>query len=50
MSETETSNGVPPLSIVAVDDDPDFREYLHAVLDPEGHDLRHHARLRLGAP
>ncbi len=31
---------VPPLSIVAVDDDPDFREYLHAVLDPDGHDLR----------
>ena len=31
---------VPPLSIVAVDDDADFREFLHTVLDPEGHDLR----------
>lgn len=40
MSNTNAGGQVPPLSIVAVDDDPDFREYLHTVLDPEGHDLR----------
>jgi len=38
--EPTTPSTVPPLSIVAVDDDPDFREYLHTVLDPAGHDLR----------
>lgn len=37
---SETESPMPPLSIVAVDDDPDFREFLHTVLDPEGHDLR----------
>ncbi|MEM0983204.1 MAG: response regulator [Planctomycetota bacterium] len=30
----------PPLDLVAIDDDPDFREYLHAVLDSDGHTLR----------
>lgn len=42
MSEQESKGraAVPPLSIVAVDDDPDFREYLHTALDPGGHDLR----------
>ena len=44
MAEQATANNgesaVPPLSIVAVDDDADFREYLHTVLDAEGHDLR----------
>jgi CheY-like chemotaxis protein/DNA-binding XRE family transcriptional regulator len=40
MSGDATPDLAPPLSIVAVDDDPDFREFLHAVLDPEGHDLR----------
>lgn len=29
-----------PLSIVALDDDPDFREFLHAILEGDGHDLR----------
>lgn len=42
MSQQESKGRamVPPLSIVAVDDDRDFREYLHSVLDPRGHDLR----------
>lgn len=35
-----TQDEYHPLSIVAVDDDPDFREYLHTVLDPVGHNLR----------
>ncbi|MBL0926839.1 MAG: response regulator [Phycisphaerales bacterium] len=30
----------PPLSIVALDDDPDFREYIRGVLTAEGHDVR----------
>ncbi|MEM7622213.1 MAG: response regulator [Planctomycetota bacterium] len=29
-----------PLSIVCVDDDPDFREYMHSLLDAEGHEAR----------
>lgn len=29
-----------PLSIVAVDDDPDFREFLHALLEGDGHAVR----------
>ncbi|MEM7754676.1 MAG: response regulator [Planctomycetota bacterium] len=29
-----------PLSIVAIDDDADFREYLHGVLEADGHELR----------
>lgn len=40
MSDDLRTDPIPPLAIVAVDDDPDFREFLHAVLDPEGHDLR----------
>jgi len=39
-STTERIEAPPPLDIVAIDDDADFREYLHAVLDPEGHTLR----------
>ena len=38
-----TSHGegeMPPLSIVALDDDPDFREYVRDVLSGEGHDIR----------
>jgi CheY-like chemotaxis protein/DNA-binding XRE family transcriptional regulator len=30
----------PPLSIVALDDDPDFREYVRDVLTGDGHDIR----------
>jgi len=30
----------PPLSIVALDDDPDFREYVSELLANEGHDVR----------
>lgn len=35
----ETS-GPPPLSIVSLDDDPDFREYIKTVLEGEGHEVR----------
>lgn len=31
---------VPPLSVLALDDDPDFRQYIVAVLEPEGHHVR----------
>lgn len=31
---------LPPLSIVALDDDDDFREYIRSVLEGEGHDVR----------
>jgi CheY-like chemotaxis protein/lambda repressor-like predicted transcriptional regulator len=31
---------VPPLSIVALDDDADFREYLRSILGGDGHDVR----------
>lgn len=31
---------VSPLSILAVDDDPDFREYVRSVLEPDGHEIR----------
>ena len=37
---TATSEPPVPLSIVAIDDDADFREYLHAVLETDGHELR----------
>jgi len=31
---------LPPLTIVALDDDADFREYVRGVLEHEGHDVR----------
>ncbi len=31
---------VVPVSIAAIDDDPDFREYLQALLESRGHDVR----------
>jgi DNA-binding NtrC family response regulator len=31
---------VPPLSILALDDDEDFLQYIRAVLEAEGHDVR----------
>lgn len=34
------SSGIPPLSIVALDDDADFREYLSGFLSADGHDVR----------
>jgi FixJ family two-component response regulator len=36
------SPGTPPapLSIVAIDDDADFREYIHGLLESRGHELR----------
>lgn len=30
----------PPLSILALDDDEDFRQYIRSVLEAEGHDVR----------
>lgn len=34
------SSSTPPLSIVALDDDADFREYIAGVLESEGHEIR----------
>ena len=34
------TRGAPPLSIVALDDDPDFREYVTSILADDGHDVR----------
>lgn len=31
---------MPPLSIVSLDDDPDFREFITATLEGEGHEVR----------
>src|SRR5215831_12136048 len=31
---------LPALSIVALDDDDDFRQYIRSVLDADGHDVR----------
>ncbi len=31
---------IPPLSIVALDDDADFRQYITTMLESEGHDVR----------
>ncbi|GMV27062.1 MAG: hypothetical protein AMXMBFR58_30930 [Phycisphaerae bacterium] len=30
----------PPLSILALDDDPDFRQYIQGVLEADGHEVR----------
>jgi DNA-binding NtrC family response regulator len=38
--EHDAQQPVLPLSIVALDDDADFREYLTGVLTPEGHEVR----------
>ena len=37
---SETIQPAVPLHVVAIDDDPDFREYLHGLLEPVGHDVR----------
>ncbi len=34
------AQGFPALSVLAVDDDPDFREYLTGLLEAEGHEVR----------
>lgn len=36
----EPTTESPPLNIVTLDDDPDFREYLGGVLQAEGHEVR----------
>lgn len=39
--QTEQATGKPPpLSIVALDDDPDFREYIEGALSADGHAVR----------
>lgn len=46
MSAAESNPGaapaeaIPPLAIVALDDDADFRQYIASVLEPEGHEVR----------
>ena len=39
VSKPETTPG-PSLSIVAVDDDADFRQFIRAVLEADGHEVR----------
>lgn len=41
LDKSEGSAGeVPPLSIVALDDDADFRQYIAGLLEGQGHDVR----------
>lgn len=35
-----SDEAIPPLSVVALDDDADFRQYIASVLEPEGHEVR----------
>lgn len=39
-SSPGASPGLPPLSIVALDDDADFRQYITSVLEAESHEVR----------
>ncbi len=36
----QSQDRLPPLSIVALDDDEDFRQFILSVLEPDGHDVR----------
>lgn len=36
----DAEHNTPPLTILALDDDPDFREYISEILVNEGHDVR----------
>jgi DNA-binding NtrC family response regulator len=40
MPDETPAIGAPPLNIVTLDDDADFREYLQGVLESEGHEVR----------
>jgi len=40
IADTEAREATPSLSIVALDDDADFREYIATVLEEEGHEVR----------
>jgi len=40
VSESTPATETPSLSIVALDDDPDFREYVRTLLESEGHEVR----------
>src|SRR2546423_47151 len=37
---SEPASAVPPLSLVALDDDEDFRQYIRGTLEGAGHDVR----------
>jgi FixJ family two-component response regulator len=39
-SPAPAADKLPPLSIVALDDDDDFRQYIRSVLEADGHDVR----------
>lgn len=39
-AQPQAPETIPPLSIVALDDDPDFRQYIASVLEPDGHEVR----------
>lgn len=38
--DAERTDPLPPLSIVAIDDDDDFRQYVSGVLEADGHEVR----------
>jgi DNA-binding NtrC family response regulator len=40
MNSAQHGTEAPSLSIVALDDDPDFREYVRTLLESEGHEVR----------
>lgn len=40
LAEAPVDGAAPPLSIVALDDDDDFRQYLRSILEGDGHDVR----------
>ncbi|MCC6950928.1 MAG: response regulator [Phycisphaerales bacterium] len=39
-ADAQQHERTPPLSILALDDDEDFRQFLVALLEPEGHEIR----------
>jgi FixJ family two-component response regulator len=38
--DSQTAEQTPPLSIIALDDDEDFLQYIRTLLESEGHDVR----------
>lgn len=39
-ADAQQQERTPPLSILALDDDEDFRQFIVALLEPEGHEIR----------
>lgn len=39
-TDAQPQERTPPLSILALDDDEDFRQFIVALLEPEGHEIR----------